>query len=233
MARGSRISIWGLYQADPTLFSGMVLPSDLNVNVFVDNLLMQYAELEVLYPDADFMKGAIAIWSSMRLPTWNRMQTVLYEDYDPFINIKRDEVRTITEERDLLNSGTQNSTNRLTGTDTVETADSRQTSGTTTGKVSAWNETSYSDRDQQVTSGSENGSADQTSTLSHQTTGTATDQTASTGTITTTEHFHVEGDSAITDAQDVLKKEMDVRIRYDLYQIILDEFKRRFCLLVY
>ena len=54
-----------------------------------------------------------------------------------------------------------------------------------------------------------------------------------TGTVTTTETFHVEGDSAITDAQDVLKKEMDVRIRYDLYRLILAEFKERFLLRVY
>lgn len=185
MARGSRISILGLYHYNPELFSGLVLPSDLDKDTFIDNLLMEYAELEVVYPDAEFMQDAIGRWSQMRLHTWERMQTVLYEEYDPFINIKRDEVRTITETRDL------------TGT------------GSTTGKVSAWNDTGFQDR--------------------------AKDDSTSkqTGTVTTTENFHVEGDSAITDAQDVLKKEMDVRIKYDLYRLILAEFKQRFCLLVY
>lgn len=185
MARGSRISILGLYHYNPDLFSSMVLPDQLDRDVFVDNLLMDYAELEVLYPDPEFMQDAIGRWSNMRLHSWERMQTVLYEEYDPFINIKRDEVRTITEERDL------------TGT------------GTTTGKVSAWNDTGMTDRAQD----------DSTS--------------KQTGTVTTTETFHVEGDSAITDAQDVLKKEMNVRIRYDLYRLILAEFKERFLLRVY
>lgn len=185
MARGSRISVLGLYHINPDLFNGMRLPASLSLGTFVDNLLMEYAELEVVYPDPEFMQDAIERWSKMRLPTWNRMEKVLYEEYDPFINIKRDEVRTITEERDL------------TGT------------GDTTGKVSAWNDEGFTDR--------------------------AKDESVSTqtGTVTTTEHFHVEGDSAITDAQDVLKKEMQVRIEYDLYRLILAEFKERFCILVY
>ena len=185
MARGSRISVLGLYHINPSLFDGMRLPVSLSLATFIDNLLMEYAELEVIYPDPEFMQDAIGRWSQMRLHAWEKMEIVLYEEYDPFINIKRDEVRTITEERDL------------TGT------------GDTTGKVSAWNDTDMVDR--------------------------AKDESVSTqtGTVTTTEHFHVEGDSAITDAQDVMKKEMDVRIRYDLYRIILSEFKERFCLLVY
>lgn len=185
MARGSRISVLGLYHINPDLFNGMQLPASLSLATFVDNLLMEYAELEVVYPDPEFMQDAIERWSKMRIHAWEKMETVLYEDYDPFINIKRDEVRTITEERDL------------TGT------------GDTTGKVSAWNDEGFTDR--------------------------AKDESVSTqtGTVTTTEHFHVEGDSAITDAQDVLKKEMDVRINYDLYRLILAEFKERFCIMVY
>ena len=185
MARGSRISILGLYHYNPDLFKDLELPEGLDKDALVDNLLMQFAELEVLYPDAEFMQDAIGRWSKIRLHTWERMKTVMYEDYDPFINIKRDEIRTITEDRDLKGTGD------------------------TTGKVSAWNDTGFTDR--------------------------AKDESVSTqtGTVTTTETFHVEGDSAITDAQDVLKKEMDVLIKYDLYQIILDEFKKRFCLLVY
>ena len=185
MARGSRISILGLYHINPALFNGMRLPASLSLATFVDNLLMEDAELEVVYPDPEFMQDAIERWSKMRLHAWEKMETVLYEDYDPFINIKRDEVRTITEDRNLKGTGM------------------------TTGQVSAWNDDGFTDRAR------DNSNSTQT------------------GTVTTTEHFHVEGDSAITDAQDVLKKEMQVRIEYDLYRLILAEFKERFCILVY
>ena len=181
----SNLSILGLYTYDNTIFDNIVLPSELDKNTLVDNILMEYAELEVLYPDADFMKEAIAKWSNSRLHTWEKMTEVLYEKYDPFINIKRDETRTITQERDL------------------------QGTGTGTNKIVAWNDTNFSDR-------------------------TKNDSTTSeTGTITTTEHFHVEGDSAITDAQDVAKKEIDLRRDYDMYNIIKREFKQRFLLMVY
>lgn len=181
----STMSILGLYSYDPTIFDGMVLPNELDKNVLVSNLIMNFAELEVLYPDSDFMKNAITQWSKMRFQSWERMQTVLYAEYDPFINIKRDEHRTITETRDLSGSGEA------------------------TGKISAWNETDFQNRSKNLTN------------------------TTDKGTVITDETFHVEGDSAITDAQDVLKKEMDVRLKFNLYQIIQEEFKQRFLLMIY
>ena len=180
-----RMSILGLYSYDPTIFDNIQLPSELDRDVMVNNILMNYAELEVLYPDASFMKEAIRQWSLSRLKSWEQMQTVLYADYDPFINIKRDEERTITETRDLKGKGEA------------------------TGKVSAWNDTDFQNRSKNLT------------------------DTSDTGTVTTHETFHVEGDSAITDAQDVLKKEMDVRLRFNLYNIIQEEFKQRFLLMLY
>lgn len=181
----SNMSILGLYTYDSTIFDNIILPSEIDKDILVNNILMEYAELEVLYPNPSFIKEAIRIWSSSRIHTWERMAEVLYEKYDPFINIKRDEVRTITQERDLHGTGT--------GTD----------------KIIAWNDTNFTDRSKNDTSSTE------------------------TGTITTTEHFHVEGDSAITDAQDVAKKEIDLRRDYDIYNIIKKEFKQRFLLMIY
>lgn len=181
----ANLSILGLYTWDKTIFDNMVLPSEIDKDILIDNILMDYAELEVLYPDSDFMKNAIGSWSKARLHAWTKMSRVLYEDYDPFINIMRDEVRTITQERDL------------------------QGNGSGTNSVAAWNETDYTNRNK---TDSEN---------------------FETGTITTTEKFHVEGDSAITDAQDVALKEIDMRREYDMYEIIKNDFKRRFLIMVY
>lgn len=181
MAWRTKLSLLGLYNWDNTIFDGLKLPSELDKEELINNLLMELAELTVLYTDSDFMKKAISSWSSMRLHTWERMAKVLYEYYDPFINIKRDEVRTILQERDLQGTGNT--------------------------KVNAWETETPQDQN--------------------------SSETTDTGTIKTTETFHVEGDSAITDAQDVLKKELDVRIKYDMYKIIIEEFKNRFCLLIY
>ena len=167
------LSVLGLYHYDNDLFNELSLPEEIDRSDFIMNLLAECAELEVIYPDGEIMRQMIGAWSRSRLETWERIAAVLYEDYDPFVNINRDEVRTIT------------------------------TEGTQTEQVSAWDSTAFANRGK------------------------------NSGESTVTEHFHVEGDSAITDAQDVARKEVDLRMKYDLYRIIIEDFRNRFCLLVY
>ena len=88
-----------------------------------------------------------------------------------------------------------------------EITQDRDLKGSYKGKVNGWNSTAAVDRDSSDTTDS--------------------------GTIKTTEDYTLEGDSAITDAQDVMKKEIEVRKTYNMYDIIIEEFKRRFCLMVY
>ena len=70
MARGSRISLLGLYTWDNTIFENFMIPSSVDKDVLVNNLLMECAELEVLYADSDFMKNAIEQWSKKELNKW-------------------------------------------------------------------------------------------------------------------------------------------------------------------
>lgn len=185
------ISLLGLYTWDDTIFDDMSLPEQVDKTDLIDNLLMETAELEILYPDAEFIKQAIARWSAIRLHTWERIAKVLYEDYDPFINIKRDEERKIIHDRNLTY------TNK----------------GDTKTNENAWDDRSATGVQTQLVN------VDLTNTDKGQT--------------VTTETFHVEGDSAITDAQDVAMKEVDLRNRYDLYDYIIKDFIHRFCLMVY
>lgn len=181
----SKISIYGLYTKEPSIFDNMMLPETVNKNDLITNICLECGDLEIIYPDAWIMKTAIRTWSQSMIRSWDMMSDVLFEEYDPFINIKRDEHRTITQTRDLA------------------------TTGSSINKVNAWNETEP---------------------VTHDTSsGTGTD----TGTVVTDEYFHIEGDSAITDAQDVAKKEIELRVKYNLYQIITQDFKKRFCLMVY
>ena len=78
-----------------------------------------------------------------------------------------------------------------------------QTYGTETSQVSAWDSSGFTNRDKND------------------------------GNSTVTETYHMEGDSAITDAQDVARKEIELRSRYELDEYIINDFKNRFCLLVY
>lgn len=211
------MSILGLYQWDNSIFDAMVVPSQIDKDTLVMNILDECAELEILYTNPDFIKNAIGYWSLRRYHAWDKLQTVLYENYDPFVNIKRDEIRTIAQTRNLAN--TTNETRNLAGSnnETRTLADTTSTNAYDSG------------------TGTVRETIDRTGTDNFSTTDTGTRNVtgSDTGTIITTENFHVEGDSAITDAQDVAVKESKLRLEYDLYNIIIDEFKRRFCLLVY
>lgn len=211
------MSILGLYNWDNTIFDAMVLPDQIDKDTLVMNILDECAELEVLYTNPSFIKNAIGYWSLKRYHAWSKLETVLYENYDPFINIKRDEVRTITETRNLANSA--NETRNLAGSQN----ETRNLQDAT--KTNAYDSGTGTPRETVDRTGTDN--------VSTTDTGTRNVSGTDTGTITTTENFHVEGDSAITDAQDVAVKESKLRLEYDLYNIIIEEFKQRFCLLIY
>lgn len=169
----SWLSLLGLYRYDNTIFDELVVPAEVVKSDLIQNLLVETAELEVIYPDPEIMRQIIGSWSRARLNVWNRIALVLYKNYDPFINITRDETRTIN------------------------------TSGDNTSQVSAWDSDTFTNREK------------------------------NTGGSTVIETLHVEGDSAITDAQDVARKEVELRSRYELDDYIINDFKNRFCLLVY
>lgn len=185
MSRGLILSPMALYNFDGTLFDGLALPDQLDRDIMISTILIETSNMSVIDPSFPIMKESIRVWSQSKLRAWQKQAIVLYEDYDPFVNIKRDEVRTIIQDRDLK--------------------------GTNTGKVSvaAWDASDMTDR--------------QSNDIS------STD----TGKITTTETYHLEGDSAITDAQDVAAKEVKLRAEYEMYNIILQDFKKKFCIQVY
>lgn len=242
MSRGILLDIMALYNHDQTLFSAFQVPTSITwvehgpdgdtthtetipytKQNIVDNILLECAELEVVYPDSDYMKLAIGTWSTKRLYTWQRIADVLYRKYDPFVNMNRHEWRTTLEDRNLAGSETPNLTDRETR-NLAGTNDS-----TVTGNVNAFNDSSANgvQRDKVTTD------QDTTDTGTVTNTHTGTVNTTDTGTVTTTDDYHIEGDSAIRDAQDIIKLEVQQRLANDLIDIIIEDFKKRFCLMVY
>lgn len=92
------LSLLGLYQYNEQLFDGLRLPSGVNKDTFIDNLLAETAEFEVIYPDAEFMANMIAVWSEKELPVWEKLNETLHYDYDPISNYDRHEESTNTGE---------------------------------------------------------------------------------------------------------------------------------------
>lgn len=137
------ISIWGMYQYEPTLFDGLQLPEIVDKSTLIDNLVIELAELELLYSSAPFMKQAISAWSRKQLPIWNKLAATTNLDYNPIYNYDRTEEWSDDESRDLkgTSKGTGKSTDRVSGFNSTELIENNQTtseSGTdssTTGTV--------------------------------------------------------------------------------------------------
>ena len=71
------LSLWGLYQMDDTILDELQLPEGVDDTTLKSNLLLDCAELEVLYPEPAFLKMLIGVWSLKELPTWERMHKAI------------------------------------------------------------------------------------------------------------------------------------------------------------
>lgn len=135
------MSIMGLYNYDSTIFDGMTVPEHVDKDTVRDTILLECAELEVLYPSAPAMKAAIEIWSRKELSIWAELQKTKEYTYNPIYNVEAHEVET--EERDLASNrtGDSSATNAKTAfnTSTLQTTDGGESdyhdNGTETGTI--------------------------------------------------------------------------------------------------
>ena len=198
MARYKRatMSILGLYFQDPNLFSGMVYPDELDRDVLIDSILAECAELEIIYPDPEYMKNLITLWSKKELYNWRKLYETTQFVYNPIWNV--DGFVTETETRNLQNKYQQNegannkNVNAKTGYNSGAFEDAEQDTGRT-----------------DIERGGE--SAD---------TGSVTRETKRGGNI------------GVTMTQQMIEAEREVD-KFNIYDFIVDSFKRRFCILVY
>ena len=126
--RGASLSLVGMYNWNNTLFDGMAFPSGFDSSdkqLFVNNLVMECAELEVLYSDWDFLKAAIDLWSQKELITWERIYQLSIMQYNPIENYNRTENTNIQNRGAMTHSGTDsvagsgNDSDVATGYDSV------------------------------------------------------------------------------------------------------------------
>ena len=89
MPISAQVSLWGLMQLDPTILDGLMLPAGMDADNLKDNLLLETESMEILYPNAPFLKAAIAVWSKERFDVWNKLYATTVLDYNPIENYDR------------------------------------------------------------------------------------------------------------------------------------------------
>lgn len=102
------ISILGLYNLNEEVFDDLTVPTGVDSELLIENLVAELAELELIYSDYNFMKFMIGVWSRKELPTWERVYKASVKEYDPIENYDRQE--EWTDEGESTGKGSSNST---------------------------------------------------------------------------------------------------------------------------
>lgn len=239
-ANKSYISVMGMFNYNESLFDDMVIPEALDKETLIDNILLETAELEVVYSNYEFLKMAIGRWSHKELPVWNKLYETTQFEYNPIWNkdgvIKETEIRNLKlddlETRNLNNKtdASGSSSGNSTGSSEIDISGSEEM------KVAAYDSSDYENREYKEND-NHNETEDSISTSNSfssdteiKDTGTVKQERSDTGTVI---NARIEqGNIGITTTQQMIREEREV-VQFNVMQYIIDSFKRRFCILIY
>ena len=255
MGRAANLSPLGLYNWDSTLFDLMQIPEALDKETLVKNLLAETAELEVLYPNPVVFKNLVGVWSAKQIDIWNRLYATTQYEYNPIENYNRYETGS--------ENGTGRTTHSGTDTDTETTTHGGNDTLNSTGTAGGQDSTTGSDTkghwiagfDPSTPTPPDDGLLKQTRDQDDATTTTQygkTDNIQETKTYGETinktsgfthgeqiastnegEHeLHAHGNIGVTTTQKLIREQRAIDL-FNLYDIIIEDFKMRFCILVY
>ena len=108
-----RMTLNGMYQYDPTLFDGVVLPDGMNKTLMVNQIIRQSGDLFPYYQAPPQVKTAITEWFARRKDNFAKLWQGFTAEYNPIENYDRQEDSTETPNitHTLSNSGQDASTN--------------------------------------------------------------------------------------------------------------------------
>ena len=215
--------LMALYNYDPAILDNLHVPTvdELPDNIeYIDplpelsdedlrlELLFELGELSPVYSDPEILKQMIAVWDRVNHKNWLQLwQTTLYK-YNPIWN----KDGSYTEARDLTKSGTASSSDRRTTNTSINATDQHSVTGFDTNTLSLESEDTHNDSGNITASGSsegtENGSEKETITRKEQ------------------------GNIGVTTTQAMIREQREI-VEFNLYNFIIESFKKRFMIQVY
>lgn len=227
------LSILGLYNYDNTVFDGLYTPPDLDKQTLIDYIMMECANLELLYPNFQLMKRLITSWAGARKHSWERLYQSTVQQYNMIHNYDRYE--EWTDSHNSTNNGTETTSENSQSTGTHRSTDSTnsESSGVTDTSKAAYNSTDPLTLVESVNSNAtaySNGSGydynNNNVSVNENRTHNGSENADG------THSGHMYGNIGVTTAAQMLNEEREL-YKWDVYQAIAQEFKERFCILVY
>lgn len=202
------LSIYGLYTYDNSIFANLNVPNGMSKDDLVVQILTECSDFALIYPNFDFMKMLIGVWSNKEQKIWENLYLSENIEYNPIENYDRNE--SITRIVNTNAEGTSNGTALNTSGDNGETI-----SGQTAYDSNTFKDTSRV----QANSNSNSQSVNSESVKNN-----------SSGSETVINHTH--GNIGVTTAQQMIEGFREVS-KFCTYDYIVQSFKDRFCVQVY
>lgn len=245
------LSLMGMYEFDNTILDFFHYPDKwetVDKDVFVNKLLLDTAELEILYPDADIFKTAIKYWSAAEVQNWNKLYDTTVLKYNPIWNkdgtvteiekhVKNNNYTDVTDGKiadhssTIGNQNTETSGNENTST-TNNTNEKDYVFGFNSESAAQSGETVTDDTGNTNTGRSENTQSNSSANTDATTTNNTNFKHDEKENIDREYTRTEQGNIGITTTQQMINEEREVD-KFNLMDYIIDRFKQRFCLLVY
>lgn len=232
----AKITLIGFYQwmkaNNDDLFANLSVPSGIDRSKLINTILMNGAEFEVLYGDADYFKFLIGPWSDKWYRTMDRWAKALNIDYAPLENYDRQEEWNDSGNSIRSNSKTA-SDSRNENDNTVTTANSTSSgSGSNENKKSAYDANTYSPYEKSETSSSGNNTSNGIEAASKNASGTMNESDNEINSNNNVRTGRAHGNIGVTTSQQMLESELDIS-RFNLYDEIAALFLTEFCIYTY
>ena len=216
MRTTSKMTVYGMTNYYPSLFDGFRTPDGVDRKTCINNILLELGDLEVVYPDPVFFATAIYHWTLKELPIWQEMYDTTQYEYNPIWNKDGTFTETISGK----------TTGGRTETRDLKSTNNSQTSGQT--------------RDEDYVVGYNTSNPVESGEQHGQTSGQASGVGTDTGTIKTAENGSndqtitrlEQGNIGVTSTQSMIKEQREV-VQFNIIDHIINDFKTRFCVLVY
>lgn len=219
------LSIIGLYNWDDKIFDQLHLPADINRDEVIYNILMECGELNIVYPDWDFMYTAIDYWSKKELPTWDRVYKLTTLEYNPIENYDRYEAEM--EHEQTANDG--ESTNIGSELNQNSSQNTTNTNNTNRNKVAGYNAEELG-----VQSGVDQNGLTMDSGKNAGIRNIDGKQTATNEELRNkARNLRIHGNIGVTTPAQMMEGDLGIYDKINVVQYIVNAFKQRFCILVY
>lgn len=229
----AKLTMIGLYNFDNTVFENLTLPEGIDRETCIGTILVRSGEFELLYPDLDYLKAAIGLWSSKHQRTFAKWIEALNLEYNPLDNYDRTEEITDTgAERGT--SSRQGSNSSQTTKQTSEQHDVTNTNGgTSQNDVYAYDQSSIpSPKDRRTDSFTSRDAGSSSVSDGGSVSGSETESGTNNKDTETHHTARIRGNIGVTTSMQLLKEQLAL-VEWNVYDHIADLFVDEFCIQVY